>query len=170
MRDFPGGPGVKTPCFQRREHSFDIWSGKFCMLCMHKKGRGRGGGRAKLETKQVVWQWQWVFVFWVFCFCFNCIGSSLQSSAHRLSCPEAWGTLVHQPEIEPMSPPLEGRFLTTGPPGKSQQWIFFPQWCKRTIKRITFHFVVPWCLMYDYAPSSITGGPSSEVGAHTVGD
>ena len=29
------------------------------------------------------------------------------------------GILVHQPGIEPMSPALEGGFLTTGPPGKS---------------------------------------------------
>ena len=24
-RDFPGGPVVKTPCFQRRGHGFDPW-------------------------------------------------------------------------------------------------------------------------------------------------
>ena len=36
-----------------------------------------------------------------------------------LSCPMACGILVPQPGIEPMSPALEGRVLTTGPPGKS---------------------------------------------------
>ena len=41
-----------------------------------------------------------------------------------LSCPVAtkWdlsGILVPRPGIEPMSPALEGGFLTTGPPGKS---------------------------------------------------
>ena len=36
-----------------------------------------------------------------------------------LSCPAACGILVPQPEMEPMSPALEGRFLTTGPCGKS---------------------------------------------------
>ena len=36
-----------------------------------------------------------------------------------LSCPRAYGILVPQPGIEPVSPALEGRFLTTGPPGKS---------------------------------------------------
>ena len=36
-------------------------------------------------------------------------------AAHRFSCSKACGTLVPQP----MSPALEGRFLTTGPPGKS---------------------------------------------------
>ena len=25
--DFPGGPVVKTPCFQGRECEFDLWSG-----------------------------------------------------------------------------------------------------------------------------------------------
>ena len=28
IRDFHGGPGVKTPCFQCRGHGFDPWSGK----------------------------------------------------------------------------------------------------------------------------------------------
>ena len=40
-------------------------------------------------------------------------------AVHRLSCPEARGILVPRPGIEPMSPALEGRFLTTEPPGKS---------------------------------------------------
>ena len=31
----------------------------------------------------------------------------------------ACGILVPQPGIKPMSPALQGRFLTTGPPGKS---------------------------------------------------
>ena len=26
-RDFPGGPAVKTPCFQCRGYGFDPWSG-----------------------------------------------------------------------------------------------------------------------------------------------
>jgi len=38
--------------------------------------------------------------------------------AHRFNCPIAWGILVPQPGIEPLSPALEGGFLTTGPPGK----------------------------------------------------
>ena len=37
----------------------------------------------------------------------------------RLSCTEAYGILVPGPGIEPMSSALAGRFLTTGPPGKS---------------------------------------------------
>ena len=61
----------------------------------------------------------------------GCTGSQLQHAisllqstdclvvAHRLSCPVACGILVPQPGIKPMSPALQGRFLTTGPPGKS---------------------------------------------------
>ena len=40
-------------------------------------------------------------------------------AAHRLSCSVARGILVPHPGIEPMSHALQGRFLTTGPPGKS---------------------------------------------------
>ena len=39
--------------------------------------------------------------------------------ALRLRGPIACGILVPQPEMEPKSPALKGRFLTTGPPGKS---------------------------------------------------
>ena len=35
-----------------------------------------------------------------------------------LSCPEACGILVPRPGIEPVSPALEGEFLTSGSPGK----------------------------------------------------
>ena len=46
-------------------------------------------------------------------------------AAHRLSCPAACGILVPQPGIELASPALEGGFLSTGPPGKSHQILFF---------------------------------------------
>ena len=39
--------------------------------------------------------------------------------ARGLSCPAACGILVPWPGIKPTSPALEGRFFTTGPPGKS---------------------------------------------------
>ena len=51
----------------------------------------------------------------------------MQSSVvvmHRLSCPTYCGVLVPRPGIERMSPALAGRFLTTGPQGKSQDWPF----------------------------------------------
>ena len=35
------------------------------------------------------------------------------------SCSVAYGVLVPQPGIKPVSPALQGRFFTTGPPGKS---------------------------------------------------
>ena len=41
-------------------------------------------------------------------------------AACGLSCPAACGILVPRPGMEPVSPALEGRFLTTGPPGKSR--------------------------------------------------
>ena len=46
-------------------------------------------------------------------------GAGSAAVAHGLSCPMACGILVPQPGIEPAPPTLEGRFLTTGPPGKS---------------------------------------------------
>lgn len=42
----------------------------------------------------------------------------LNFAAHRLSYPGAWGILVTRLGIEPMVLALEGRFLSTGPPGK----------------------------------------------------
>ena len=47
----------------------------------------------------------------------ECTGSV--AVARRLSCLTARGILVPRPGIEPVSPALEGGFLTTGPPGKS---------------------------------------------------
>ena len=41
--------------------------------------------------------------------------------AWRLSLVVAHGILVARPGIKPMCPVLEGGFLTTGPPGKSQE-------------------------------------------------
>ena len=41
----------------------------------------------------------------------------------RFSCPTACGILISRPRIEPVSPAMEGGFLTTGPTGK------FPQGC-----------------------------------------
>ena len=41
--------------------------------------------------------------------------------AHGLSCPKACGILTPRPGIEPEFPAFEGEFLTTGPPGKSQE-------------------------------------------------
>ena len=51
-----------------------------------------------------------------------CAGSRVV--AWGLSCPAACGTLVPWPGIEPVSLALEGRFFTTGPPGKSPEPTF----------------------------------------------
>ena len=50
-------------------------------------------------------------------FWFRCRVSAV--AGYRLSCPSTCGLLVPGPGIKPASPALEGRFLTTGPPGKS---------------------------------------------------
>ena len=56
----------------------------------------------------------------------ECRGLSSPSAGAQL--PWACGVLVPQPGIEPASSALEGRFLTTGPPGKSLCYnIFYPQ-------------------------------------------
>ena len=41
-----------------------------------------------------------------------------------LSSPSVCGTLVSPPGIEPVFPALQGRLLTTGPPGKSLLFLF----------------------------------------------
>ena len=48
----------------------------------------------------------------------------LSSVALRLSCFVPCRILVPQPGLEPMSPALQGGFLTTGPPGKSLRQTF----------------------------------------------
>ena len=42
-----------------------------------------------------------------------------QQTPYRLGYPEACGISVPRPGIEPTSPALHSRFLSTGPPGKS---------------------------------------------------
>ena len=51
------------------------------------------------------------------------VGSSLVV-VRGLSCPVACGILVPRTRIKPVSLALEGGFLTTGPPGKSQSPYF----------------------------------------------
>lgn len=55
----------------------------------------------------------------------GCVGSVIV--AHGLSCLTACGISVSGPGIEPMSPVLAGRFLTTAPPGKCKiNFLFCP--------------------------------------------
>ena len=62
------------------------------------------------------------------------------AAARGLSCPTACGILVPPPGIEPMSPALEGRFLPTGPPGKSQSLSFF----FNKLKKYIYLFIYLW--------------------------
>ena len=50
---------------------------------------------------------------------FHCSTWTLVVALWLSSCAEASGNLVPRPGIEPKSPALPGRFLTTAPPGKS---------------------------------------------------
>ena len=55
-----------------------------------------------------------------------CGAQSTQASVvatHGFSCPQHCGILVPWPEMKPSEPALQGRFSTTGPPGKSH--LFF---------------------------------------------
>ena len=46
-------------------------------------------------------------------------------AASRLSCPTACGVLAPRPESKPKTSALQGRFLTTGPPGWSPKAKWF---------------------------------------------
>ena len=58
-----------------------------------------------------------------------------------LSCPVAYGILVPWPGIEPMSPPLQGGFFTTGPPGKSCPLQFWGVWVGHPVGAPLWKFV-----------------------------
>ena len=71
--------------------------------------------------------------------------------AHGLSCSVAHEVLVPRPGIEPPSPALQGRFLTTGPPGKSWWdvfWRVFGVWlfCVECLLHVSELWVLltPW--------------------------
>ena len=63
----------------------------------------------------------WGELRWVFVVVHGLFLSGTRASlvmVHGLSCPELCEILITWSGIEPTSPALEGRFLTTGPPGK----------------------------------------------------
>ena len=71
--------------------------------------------------------------------------------AHRLICPTAWD--LPRPGIEPVSPALQGRFSTTGPPEKPLPWFLYflspSQWTPKYYsiraskkKELIFHFKI----------------------------
>ena len=60
-------------------------------------------------------------------FCFGATAQQLLVGG--LGCPAARGILVPRPGMESATPVLGGRFLTTGPPGKSPKTAFpKPHW------------------------------------------
>ena len=66
---------------------------------------------------------------WLFFFFFDCSRGLLRPElplvmVHGLGCSLAYGILVPQPGVKPMSPALGGGLLATGPAGKSHQWLF----------------------------------------------
>ena len=63
---------------------------------------------------------------------FHCGAQARLVAACRLSCPAAYGISVPQPGIQPTSPALEGRFLTTRLPGKSLSLNSFSNETSRT--------------------------------------
>ena len=85
---------------------------------------------------------EYIYIFSTFTYLFGCIVSTFSMGdcllgsqfslvvTHRLGCPMAGGILVPRLGIKPMSPALEGRFLTTGPPGTSFNYcsFFFFKW------------------------------------------
>ena len=74
------------------------------------------------------------YLFWLHqvlvgaCRIFVVVGGLISSCGSPTCCPMACGILGPRPGIEPMSPALQGRFLTTGPPGKSCcGWMFLTE-------------------------------------------
>ena len=53
--------------------------------------------------------------------------------AQQLSCPETRG--IFPEETKPVSPELQGRFLTTGPPGKPS--VLFLKWGQRILPTVS---------------------------------
>ena len=71
---------------------------------------------------------------WLFVAMQGLLGSV--DAVHGLNCPEAHGILVPQQEIKLVSPALEDRFLTNGPPEKSLA--FIPYWILKMIASFFF--------------------------------
>ena len=102
-----------------------------------------------------------------------------------LNCSTACGIFIPRPGIKPISPGLQGRFLTSGPPGKSLTLSFFfffgliPSLIKLTIKqtnicyfkhtsilfKIKYHLEQGFIKLYsfdDYISKSFPGDPSDK--------
>ena len=99
------------------------------------------------------------FIF-IYLLDFACAGSSLQCTGFSSYCAVALqfcGILVPQLGSKTLSPALEGGFLITGPPGKSQSSSSSRlQGCQNILTPVPpgLAFLVPetWCLCYNTAP------------------
>ena len=75
------------------------------------------------QRKDMIWIHDFLLFFGFFFLTALCLCCSTRASlavALGFSCPEVCWILVPWPGIEPVSLALEGRFLTHGPPGKTQ--------------------------------------------------
>ena len=72
----------------------------------------------------------------VVCGLYSCGTWALRLRCTGLICPMAYGILVPPPGIGPTSLALEGKFLTSGPPGKSQGQAFIgiPAICRHCLE------------------------------------
>ena len=79
----------------------------------------------------------------------ECMGAA--AVAHTLHCPKACGILAPQPGTEPLSPALQGGFLTTGPPGKSQEFLKYSTY-RSFIGYMIYKYLLPICgLSFSYS-------------------
>ena len=88
----------------RKMPSQSEWAMTLCVcvcVCARARVHGAASGHSCITQDPSLW-------------CTDC-----PVVACRLNCSIACGILVPQPGIEPASPALQSRFLTTGPPGKS---------------------------------------------------
>ena len=119
-------------------------------------------------------------IFVVLCVIFCCGMWSLKCVSsvvvlHRLSCPSACEILVPQTGIEPMSPALQGRLLTTGPPGKSWEQISYTRYFDQLLgySLLISNFLRQWLSMFWPWPiirMGFPGGSEVKASAWNVGD
>ena len=84
----------------------------------------------------------------------GCAGSVI--AAREFSCPVACGILFIRPGIEPESPALEGRFLTTAPPGKSLVKCLKRLWAWRAEGQL-LHFFLSQCFAQTFCARHTLG-------------
>ena len=96
------------------------------------------------------------------CGCFSCCGAQAQRHVGFSSCgTRAWLPYgmwnLPGPGIEPVSPALAGRFLTTGPPGKSCPWLLMAVILKTIWKDGCWGRMGPfWCVQSHISLVDIT--------------